>query len=434
MIGKKEIILLMIHVVSAGETVASIAARYGVSEQRIRYDNQLFSFSGLVPGQALLILQPRTVHVAAPGETLEGIASGYGMTVRRLLQNNPWLLQQPYLTVGEEITIDYERMEGLSGLGGMELTGYAYPFIQMDILREVLLYLDELLIFSYGFTTEGELIPPQGEEILLAEAEAFGVPAMLVLTPFGENGSFNNMLVKLVSENQEVQQNVISNLLAAVQEKGYAGVDVDFEYILPEDRLLYAQFVGNLRERLAPYGYKVSVALPPKTSADQPGLLYEGADYYQLGRNADTVLLMTYEWGYTYGPPMAVAPLNKVREVVEYAVSEIEPDKIYMGVPNYAYDWALPFKRGESRAATIGNVDAVLIAEEAGVQIQFDETAQSPWFTYEKNNVTHEVWFEDVRSILAKANLAAFYGLRGLGYWNLMKPFRANWLMLAQRY
>ena len=55
MIGKKEIILLMIHVVSAGETVASIAARYGVSEQRIRYDNQLFSFSGLVPGQALLI-------------------------------------------------------------------------------------------------------------------------------------------------------------------------------------------------------------------------------------------------------------------------------------------------------------------------------------------------------------------------------------------
>jgi spore germination protein len=137
-----------------------------------------------------------------------------------------------------------------------------------------------------------------------------GVKPMLVLTPFA-NGTFNNQLVKVLAENIEIQQTLIANLLATVQEKGYAGVDVDFEYILPEDRVGYAEFVGRVRETMNVNGYKVSVALAPKTSAGQEGLLYEGMDYALLSANADNVFLMTYEWGYTYSEPMAVAPMRK---------------------------------------------------------------------------------------------------------------------------
>ena len=289
----------MIHVVSSGETLYSIAQMYGVSVERIRYDNQLFSQAGLAVGQSLLILQPEIIHIVEPGESLEDIAGLYGITVRRLLQNNPWLLQQPYPYAGEAVVITYENSLGGQRFAGMRVEGYAYPFISRSILQESLLYIDELLVFSYGFTTSGQLLPPDGEEYLLNEARAFGVPAILVLTPFGETGTFNNQLVKLVSENMYVQEQLITNLLAALQLKQFAGVDVDFEYILPEDRELYAAFVRNMRERLSPMGYTVSVALAPKTSADQPGLLYEGMDYRLLGQYADTVLLMTYEWGYT---------------------------------------------------------------------------------------------------------------------------------------
>lgn len=55
---------------------------------------------------------------------------------------------------------------------------------------------------------------------------------------------------------------------------------------------------------------------------------------------------MTYEWGFTYGPPMAVAPLNAVERVVQYAVSRIEAGKLLLGFPNYAYDWTLPYEAG----------------------------------------------------------------------------------------
>lgn len=370
----------MIYEVSAGDTLYSIAQRFGVSVEQIRFDNQLEQQQPLVKGQALLILAE-------------------------------WLPQQT--------------------IPRFEITGYAYPFINKEILEETLQYINELLVFSYGFTTQGELIPPKVNDLpLIQRAWENGVRPILVLTPFDENDRFNNYLVKLVVQDQQMQDRLIENLLNTVQMQGYAGVDVDFEYILPEDKQGYGEFVGNLRAAMNAQGYQVSVALAPKTHAEQKGLLYEGMDYRLLGENADYVFLMTYEWGYTYGPPMAVAPLNKVQEVADYAVTEIPQEKIMLGVPNYAYDWKLPFQAGISAAELIGNVEAVQRAAYRAEEILFDSTAQSPHFTYWEGEEQHEVWFEDVRSIKAKLQLASDYGLRGVGYWNLMRPFRANWLLL----
>ena len=144
---------------------------------------------------------------------------------------------------------------------------------------------------------------------------------------------------------------------------------------------------------------------------------------------ADRVLIMTYEWGYTFGPAMAVAPIDKVREVIDYAVTEIPREKINIGVPNYGYDWTLPFVRGESRAQTIGNVEAVQIAIQNGSVIRYDEVAQTPSFTYVQNGRTHEVWFEDARSILAKYRLIKEYGLHGFGCWQIMQLYRTMWVL-----
>ena len=182
------------------------------------------------------------------------------------------------------------------------------------------------------------------------------------------------------------------------------------------------------------FGYPVTAALAPKTSAAQRGLLYEGIDYRLLGEAANSVMLMTYEWGYSQGPPMAVAPIHMVRRVVEYAVTEIPREKISLGIPNYGYDWPLPYERGVTRARTINNLEAVQIAIDYGVNIRFDETAQSPYFRYWQYGIQHEVWFEDVRSIKAKFDLIQEYGLLGAGYWQLMNFFKANWLMMDEMF
>lgn len=131
---------------------------------------------------------------------------------------------------------------------------------------------------------------------------------------------------------------------------------------------------------------------------------------------------------------MAVAPINKVREVVDYAVTRIEPNKIDLGIPNYGYDFTLPYERGISKARTISNIEAVQIAVRAGVPISFDETAMSPYFRYEENGILHEVWFEDARSLQEKYSLLPEYGLRGIGVWQIMRLFRAGWLLFQNNF
>lgn len=143
----------------------------------------------------------------------------------------------------------------------------------------------------------------------------------------------------------------------------------------------------------------------------------------------------SYEWGYTAGPPMAVAPLPNVREVLDYAVTEIPRKKIYLGIPNYGYDWPLPFVEGRTRARSLSNQEAVEMAVRYGAEIQFDETAQSPWFDYTApDGAPHVVWFEDARSMSAKLRLIEEYGLHGAGYWNLMRPYPQGWAVLNALY
>ncbi len=371
------------------------------------------------------------IYIVQPGDTIDRIAGYYGISVDEISYAN----QIPYpfaLAVGEALLIpageeNTERRTATSD-------GYAYPFISQWVLEQTLPYLTRLLVFSYGFTTTGELIPPaRSPEWMIALAGQYGVDPILVLTPLGADGLFNNNLIHAVVTNEQAKQNLIQTLLTTMEE-GYRGVDVDFEYILAEDRDLFTAFVRELTEAMNAQGFTVSVALAPKTSADQPGLLYEGKDYAGLGAAANEVLLMAYEWGYTYGPAMAVAPLNKVRQVVEYALTEIPAEKINLGIPNYGYDWTLPFVQGESKAITIGNVQAVQIAIEQGVEIQFDEIAQSPFFLYEKDGRQHEVWFEDVRSMQAKYGLVREYNLKGIGVWQIMRLFRAMWLLYADEF
>lgn len=363
------------------------------------------------------------------GDTVDAIAAAYDIEVNSIIYDNQ--LIYPYqLAVGQALLIQTGQIDR-EGMQAIRSNGYAYPFISSWVLENTLPFLTELSIFSYGFTTEGELIPPLLDDVWMIElANRYQTLSILTLTPLGANGNFDNNLISAIVQNPDSRDNLIDNLIIVMGNKGYKGLDIDFEFIKAEDRDSFTEFVRVCTDRMHEAGYQVSVALAPKTSAEQRGLLYEGKDYRALGEIADHVLVMTYEWGYTFGPPMAVAPLNRVREVLEYAVTEIAPEKISMGIPNYGYDWPLPYERGVTRARTIGNIEAVRIAINQGSEIQFDELAQAPYFNYESNGVLHEVWFEDVRSLQGKFDLIKEFGLRGPGYWQIMQLFRANWILL----
>ena len=144
---------------------------------------------------------------------------------------------------------------------------------------------------------------------------------------------------------------------------------------------------------------------------------------------------MTYEWGYLFGPPMATAPANMVRRVLDYGVTVIDPNKILVGMPNYAYDWALPFIQGETMAEALSNIEALERAEIHNVSIEFDEQAQAPFYYYtDAEGIAHVVWFDDARSMDAKFRLVNEFNLTGIGYWQIMNFFPQSWIIASTLY
>lgn len=303
------------------------------------------------------------------------------------------------------------------------VNGYAYPSISEDTLAWWLPRLSWVATFSYGFTSEGELLNLEDENIIIPAKEA-GVRPMMVLTPLDSAGNFNDNIAVEVFENPAATENLIRNIEANIKNKNMGGVDFDFEYLAAEYADDYVQLVSRARQLLGPQGYLTSVALAPKISTDQPGLLYQGHDYAGMGRAADYCLLMTYEWGYTYGPPLPVSPINSVRRVLEYGITQIPPEKILMGMSNYGYDWKLPFVQGESKAEKLTNYQALARAEYYGVPVEYDEEAEAPFFTYTApDGSEHIVWFENERSWQARLALVPEYGLAGISIWNIMHIF-----------
>lgn len=419
---------MIIHIVEQGETLNSIAVQYGVSVQRLLLDNGIENVNTIVVGQAIVVLIPTQTYVVQNGDTVQSVANSFGMSEINLLQNNPNLINNNVLYEGEVLAIAFEGEKLRSG----RFNGYAYPFIDTNILRTALTYMTTLTIFGYGFTETGELIPIDDEE-LIRQAYSLQASPMMLISSIDESGNFSNEHAEKLFGDPVARETLITNIINTMYIKGYIGLDIDFEFIRNKDN--YITFIQAVTTRLHEEGFIVNVDLAPKSSREQVGLVYQAHDYEQIGEIADTVLLMTYEWGYIYGPPMAVAPIDQVRKVVEYAITEIDVNKMMLGLPNYGYDWKLPYVRGQSEAVIIGNNEAIEIAATYNTTIQFDMQAMSPFFYYtDENGIAHVVWFEDARSIEAKLRLINEYNLLGGGYWNLMRKFPSNWAVLNSLY
>ena len=417
---------MLIHTVQPGETVSSIAGIYGVPPSLVRTDNGVDSDNALAVGQALVIRFPETLYVVKEGDSLSSIAAAYGLTPRQLLRRNYGLLGSTTLLPGQVLVISSLEEK----LGRISSNGYAYPYIEKTALAATLPYMTFLTPFTYGLNSQGGLLPLEDGPLLSAAAEVGTLP-LLHLSSLTEDGQFSNQRAQLILGNADIQRNLIDQVMATLSAKGYQGVDVDFEFLSGSYREAYVAFLQTLHDRLAPMGLPLFTALAPKTYADQPGMLYEAHDYAAMGAAADYLLVMTYEWGYTYGPPMAVAPLPNVRAVLDYAVTEIPREKLLMGIPTYGYDWPLPFRQGVTAARSLSNPEAVALARQYNIAILYDETAQSPYFYYTDSSGTeHAVWFEDARSLSAKLRLLGEYPLHGAGFWNLMRPFPQGWVTL----
>ncbi|WP_088186620.1 glycosyl hydrolase family 18 protein [Desulfosporosinus sp. FKA] len=375
------------------------------------------------------------IHVIKSGETLSKIAKHYRVSLDTIVSANQ-VPDKDRLVVGQTLVIPTTSHQIFSAKPTIDVSAYLDPRITGSLSGQTIdrvgRDLTYLAIFSHAVNLDGSL-SPLDDQGPIAAAKRNRVAPLLVLTNY-VGGQFSRDLATAIFNDVNLQDYILDQALYLMEEKGYQGLDFDFEYLGGDNRLGYLHFLQRAAAKVKPHGYFLSAAVAPKVSGEQRGILYEGHDYTGIGQIVDFMFIMTYEWGWSGGEPMAVSPINLVRNVMNYAVNVIPRNKIMMGIPLYGYDWMLPHVPGKW-ARSISSQQALKLAIQYGVQIHFNKTAQAPWFRYrDLQGRQHEVWFEDARSIQSKFDLVKQLGIRGFYYWVLGHEFPQNWLLLEENF
>ncbi len=417
---------MMIHVVQSGETIDFIARKYNVPKERMIRENGIKNPENLVIGQTIVITYPKRTYLVKEGDSLRSISEKEGISLKELIRNNPFLINREFIYPGETLIISFETKKSRS----IVTNGYAYPYINKDTLKKTLPYLTYLTVFNYRITEDGELVDIEDSEIILS-AKDYGVAPLMLISTLTEQGTGNRKAMNQILEDACLQDKLINNISDMLKRKGYYGLNIYIQYLTECNQPLIEIFVKRLTDRLHGEGFRVELTLTPRPILERTDIYLEDIDYTNLSQFVDTLQLLSYEWGYSYGPPACVTPINLARAVLDFTIRQVAPETILLGIPVIGYNWNLPYIIGESKANAITAENAIRIAETAGVPIQFSDISQAPYFFYENyNGELHIVWFKDARSINALLHLIPEYELQGVSIWNIMNYFSQLWLII----
>lgn len=419
---------MIIHVVKQGETIDSIAREYGKPVDRLAIENGISITADLTVGETIVIVYPQIEYTVQAGDTLGSIARDHNTTIMEILRNNSYLSDREFIYPGEVIVIRYEGEK----IRTISTNGYVYPFVNLDILRKTLPFLSLISIYSHYFNERGEILYVNDSEIIKM-ALAYGVAPIMVLTEMPGSLEEVEGVTHTILNDQNLQDNLINNLILALDRRGYYGVEFITPYIIPSDRPLYVSFIERLSTRLHLLGYRVYLSLTISLFEMIANVTYEDLQLECLGQSVDSVVLISYETGYSFGIPQGIIPFETSSNRIKNTTSKILPEKIFMGMSTIGYYWRLPYVNGVTRGQAISYNSAIELAREFRAEIKFDNITKISYFQYD-NDFEYTVRFKDARGIDAFVGLVPRHGIRGVGIWNVMYFMTPMWLVINTQY
>lgn len=412
----------IIETVRSGDTLSSIAKRYGTSWKQVKQLNGQPP-SQLVPGQSVIV--PGHRLLVRSGDTAWEIALRHGLQLSQLKKVNPHqnltsLQTGTFLNIPQPLRrkIDtglFFDPSGSSSKDRQTMSKYRGLISNVGLFHVPVNPNGSLNVRSFGTTTH--LIRKQGYQLY---------PVVTNLTKKGFDSERMHQILSQSSKS-DVLVDSIWHFLKANQ---FQGVMLDIEGLKPKDRWYFNRFLRQLNVKLHPSGMKIAISIPPKLGHQVPD--YSMAyDYPIIGKNADQVFIMAYDWHLPkYTGPGPIAPYAQVKATMKYASSVIPTKKLYLGIPMYAYEWESKTTHGKAYS----QADALKKGIDHGSVIHFDLKSRSPWFQYQENGQTYTVWFEDARSLSSKFQLVRSMNWAGMGGWKMNLSFPQGERLLRRQF
>ncbi|HEX3389711.1 MAG TPA: glycosyl hydrolase family 18 protein [Streptosporangiaceae bacterium] len=289
----------------------------------------------------------------------------------------------------------------------------------------------EVSPWMYGLSSSGQIdtqyAPGQAASVAdeIGRLRAAGqriVPSIANIT----GGKWSYAPVGRMLHSPQLMAAQVAAIVALVQRHHYAGIDLDYEDLQAGDRQVFTTFVTRLAHALHGQGKVLSVAVFAKTTNAGTDPRNVAQDYAAIGRAADQVRLMAYDYHWETSPPGPVAPISWVRAVLRYAKTQIPASKIILGVPLYGYDWVGDHGSG------ISWLQALRLSRQYHASPHYDRASQTPWFRYrDPAGHEHTVWFENAASSRAKFDAAQGAQIGGVYLWMYGYEDAGTWSALG---
>ncbi len=203
----------------------------------------------------------------------------------------------------------------------------------------------------------------------------------------------------------------------------FRGLMVDFEAFPASGQPGYIALLRELSGDLHARGMKLYIAVPPHN---------DEFDYPSISAAADGVVLMNYDEHYPGAAAGAVASQDWFEQNLEYSTGVIPKGKVICAIANYGYDWVLKPKKGklpqDVHDSTVSVQEAWLAARDSEEDINFDDDAMNPHFSYlDERNLRHDIWFVDGVTALNQMRAAQSMGIKTFALWRLGSEDPSLW-------
>ncbi len=290
---------------------------------------------------------------------------------------------------------------------------------------------NEVSPWIYGLSSSGEIVPqylPGQAAAVTADVARLRAAHMRIVPSIANvtGGAWDYQAISRILHDPTLMRRHVDAIVALVERDDYAGIDIDYEELHAGDRQAFTQFITELAAALHARGKVLSVAVFPQAAGSATGQSTAAQDYAALGKVADQIRVMGYNYHWADSGPGATAPIAWVRSVLRYAISQVPASKVVLGIPLFGYNWP----DGTAPAATITWLQALRLSRQYHATAKYNQASQTPYFSYAGDGRTHIVWFENAESSRAKFEAVRQSGVAGVYLWMYGDEDPATWSSL----
>lgn len=240
------------------------------------------------------------------------------------------------------------------------------------------------------------------------------------------SNDFDGAKISKIINDPKLRKTHIRELVAKVVERDMDGIDLDYEGLLEKDRRMYAYFIQKLAAKLHKHDKILSVTLQAKVKAPGHTQATKAQDWKKLGKYADRLRIMAYDFHWKTSPPGPIAPKTWVDKIARFAKKQIPPRKIIIAIGTYGYDW----RSGRAKPITLDQ--ARQLAKKSKKKIQRDPRSEELYLRLKPGKP--QIWIQDSGSLKAKLKIVKKYGLGGIVFWRLGDEDPKIWKTLRSHF